>query len=247
MDSAPFPRPGAAPGAPFGRRLAAVAANRLSGGYRVFSLLDQEGPEPTAGQFYMLAAAKRWASEGGRAYLPRAISVAEAGPAADGVRLDFLIDDVGPGTARLCALAEGEEVWLTGPLGNAFVAPSEAAARRRRGDPGRRRRRRRPARPPAPPLLRTRRPPPRPPRLSRRRAQRRPRPLLLGRRDPLPRDPPRQRRRPRRPPRLRHRPPRSDARRRRRRLGRRLRLRPPGNARNRLAALPHRQHPLSAC
>ena len=66
--------------APFGRRLCEVAENRPSGGYRVFSLLDREGPEPLPGQFYMLAAARDWAHRGGRPFLPRAISVAEVGP-----------------------------------------------------------------------------------------------------------------------------------------------------------------------
>jgi dihydroorotate dehydrogenase electron transfer subunit len=116
-----------APRAPFGRRRSAVAANRASGGYRVVSLLDREGPEPAAGQFYMLAAADSWATGGGRPYLPRAISVAATGPAAAGVRLDFLLDEVGPGTERLCGLEEGEEVCLTGPLGNAFGEPGEVA------------------------------------------------------------------------------------------------------------------------
>jgi dihydroorotate dehydrogenase (NAD+) catalytic subunit len=115
------------PRAPFGRRRCVVAANRASGGYRVFSLLDRDGPEPAPGQFYMLAAADPWIAQGGRPHLPRAISVAETGPAADGVRLDFLVDDVGPGTARLCELAEGEEVWVTGPLGNTFGEPTEVA------------------------------------------------------------------------------------------------------------------------
>jgi len=115
--------------APFGRRLCAVSEGRDSGGYRVFSLLDHEGPEPLPGQFYMLAAASRWAERGGRPFLPRAISVAETGPAADGIRLDFLIEGVGPGTDRLCALREGDEVWLTGPLGNAFSEPRQASPR----------------------------------------------------------------------------------------------------------------------
>ena len=115
------------PRAPFGRRRCAVTRSRASGGYRVFSLLDREGPEPVAGQFYMLAAAAGWMAGGGRPYLPRAISVAETGLAAAGVRLDFLIDDVGPGTERLRALEEGEEVWVTGPLGNAFGEPAEVA------------------------------------------------------------------------------------------------------------------------
>ena len=30
--------------APFGRRLCEVAGNKASGGYRIFSLLDHEGP-----------------------------------------------------------------------------------------------------------------------------------------------------------------------------------------------------------
>jgi dihydroorotate dehydrogenase (NAD+) catalytic subunit len=112
--------------APFGRRLCTVAANRASGGYRVFSLLDREGPEPAPGQFYMLAAERRWSERGGRPFLPRALSVAEAGPAAEGVRLDFLVEGVGPGTDRLCELEEGEGVWVTGPLGNGFSEPQDA-------------------------------------------------------------------------------------------------------------------------
>lgn len=112
--------------APFGRRLCEVAGNRASDGYRVFSLRDLEGPEPLPGQFYMLAAARRWDERGGRPFLPRAISVAETAPAAAGVRLDFLVEGVGPGTDRLCALEPGEDVWVTGPLGNAFAEPRRA-------------------------------------------------------------------------------------------------------------------------
>jgi NAD(P)H-flavin reductase len=109
--------------APFGRRLCEVSENRTTGGYRVFSLLDREGPAPVPGQFYMLAAQDHWAQRGGRPFLPRAISVAETGPAASGVRLDFLIEGVGPGTEQLCALEPGERVWVNGPLGNAFQEP----------------------------------------------------------------------------------------------------------------------------
>ena len=127
MHPPPLPRPGAASSAPFGRRLCEVSANRASGGYRVFSLLDREGPEPLPGQFYMLAAAAGWAGAGGRPFLPRAISVAETGPAASGVRLDFLVEGVGPGTDRLCALEPGEDVWVTGPLGNSFAEPREVS------------------------------------------------------------------------------------------------------------------------
>jgi dihydroorotate dehydrogenase (NAD+) catalytic subunit len=111
--------------APFGRRLCEVAENRVSGGYRIFSLLDREGPAPEPGQFYMLASERSWGEGGGRPFLPRAISVAETAPSKDGIRLDFLVEGVGPGTDRLCALAPGECAWLTGPLGNAFSTPKQ--------------------------------------------------------------------------------------------------------------------------
>lgn len=113
--------------APFGRRLCEVSANRDSGGYRVVSLIDREGPKPRPGQFYMLAAAEGWGGRDGRAFLPRAISVAAAGPAAAGVRIDFLLDAVGPGTSRLCELRERERIWITGPLGNSFAPPREVS------------------------------------------------------------------------------------------------------------------------
>lgn len=111
--------------APFGRRLCEVAENQVSGGYRIFSLLDREGPAPEPGQFYMLAAETGWGEGGGRPFLPRAISVAEAAPAKDGVRLDFLVEGVGPGTDRLCELAPGERVRVAGPLGNSFSTPKQ--------------------------------------------------------------------------------------------------------------------------
>jgi dihydroorotate dehydrogenase electron transfer subunit len=111
--------------APFGRRLCEVAENRVSGGYRIFSLLDRDGPAPEPGQFYMLAAEHGWGEDGGRPFMPRAISVAEAAPAKEGVRLDFLVEGVGPGTDRLCQLEAGEEVCLVGPLGNSFATPKQ--------------------------------------------------------------------------------------------------------------------------
>lgn len=113
------------PPAPFGRRACAVAENRSSGGYRLFSLLDSEGPEPLPGQFYMLATERHWEQHGQRPYLPRAFSVADTNPAEDGTRLDFLVAGIGPGTDRLCELEVGERVWLNGPLGNAFSEPKE--------------------------------------------------------------------------------------------------------------------------
>jgi NAD(P)H-flavin reductase len=111
--------------APFGRRLCKVSESRATGGYRLFSLIDPEGPEPLAGQFYMLATERHWEQSGQRPYLPRALSVAETGPAAGGVRLDFLIEGIGPGTDRLSELEPGENVWVNGPLGNSFSTPRE--------------------------------------------------------------------------------------------------------------------------
>lgn len=111
--------------APFGRRACEVTENRASGGYRVFSLLDTEGPEPLPGQFYMLATERHWEERGQRPFLPRAFSVAGTDPVDGGIGLDFLIEGIGPGTDRLCELELGERVWVNGPLGNSFSTPRE--------------------------------------------------------------------------------------------------------------------------
>jgi len=113
--------------APWGRRLCEVTESRRSGGYRVFSLLDAAGPEPSPGQFYMLAAERHWERSGGRPFLPRALSVADAGSGGGGTRLDFLVEGIGPGSDRLCELRKGERVWANGPLGNGFSAPRDLA------------------------------------------------------------------------------------------------------------------------
>jgi dihydroorotate dehydrogenase electron transfer subunit len=107
------------------RRACEVVANRPAGAYRVFSALDVGGPEPAPGQFYMLAAESSWEGDGGRPYLSRAFSVAEAESGPSGVRLDFLVQDVGPGTRRLAALETGERLLVTGPLGRGFSQPGE--------------------------------------------------------------------------------------------------------------------------
>jgi NAD(P)H-flavin reductase len=110
--------------APVGRRRLPVVARRAYGPYVVLSVADPEGPAPDAGQFFMLAAAERWGGGAdGRPFLPRAFSVARRH--ADGT-LDFVLEDVGPGTERLCELGEGDDVWLVGPLGRGFERPREA-------------------------------------------------------------------------------------------------------------------------
>jgi dihydroorotate dehydrogenase electron transfer subunit len=108
------------PIAPFGRRLLTVTACEPLGAYRVLQAADPDGPEPAAGQFAMLCAAERWgAGVDERPYLPRAFSYARwhAGVA------HFLLEDVGPGTRRLCELRAGDGLWLLGPLGRGFRAP----------------------------------------------------------------------------------------------------------------------------
>ncbi len=113
--------------APFGRRAVQVVANEATGGYRLISALDREGPLPAAGQCYMLACEHGWGGGGERPVLPRAFSVAEAsaGPGGEGVRLAFLLEDVGPGTAELARLRPGDGLLLTGPLGRPFSAPRD--------------------------------------------------------------------------------------------------------------------------
>jgi dihydroorotate dehydrogenase electron transfer subunit len=107
--------------APFGRRRLPVIARRELGAYVVLSVADVDGPAPDPGQFFMLAAAERWGGGADeRPFLPRAFSVARRH--GDGT-LDFLLEDVGPGTKRLAELDSGDDVWLLGPLGRGFEAP----------------------------------------------------------------------------------------------------------------------------
>ena len=71
----------------------------------------------------MLTAAERWGGGADeRPFLPRAFSVMRAHE--DGT-LDFLLEDVGPGTNRLCELDEGDELLVLGPLGNGFRPPRQ--------------------------------------------------------------------------------------------------------------------------
>jgi NAD(P)H-flavin reductase len=109
--------------APLGRRRLPVAGRRTVGAYVVLSVADPDGPAPDAGQFAMLAAAARWGGgEDERPFLPRAFSVARR---HDDGTLEFVLEDVGPGTERLCELDAGDDVWLLGPLGRGFAPPRD--------------------------------------------------------------------------------------------------------------------------
>jgi dihydroorotate dehydrogenase electron transfer subunit len=123
--------------APFGRRLLTVTGMEELGAYRVLRAADPDGgqgpaaesrqvsapesaeaPVPEPGQFAMLAAAERWGGgDHERPYLPRAFSYARH---SDG-ESHFLLEDVGPGTRRLCELRAGDGLWALGPLGSGFT------------------------------------------------------------------------------------------------------------------------------
>jgi dihydroorotate dehydrogenase electron transfer subunit len=110
--------------APFGRRATVVTGREQHGPYVVLRCADRDGPRPRAGQFYMLTAARRWGGgEDERPFLPRAFSVLRAPLQSD--ELQFMLEDVGPGTRRLCELHPGDGLLLVGPLGNGFSAPRE--------------------------------------------------------------------------------------------------------------------------
>lgn len=105
----------------YGRRLVQVVENRQLGAYRLLSVAD-EGAAAAPGQFAMIAAAERWGGgEDERPHLARAFSVA----LQDEGSTTFLLEDVGPGTRRLCELQPGQGLWLLGPLGRGFRAPQE--------------------------------------------------------------------------------------------------------------------------
>jgi dihydroorotate dehydrogenase electron transfer subunit len=98
------------------RRKATTLQVRRVGAYRHLTCTNP-GPSPRPGQFYMLATVERWGGgEAERPFLPRAFSYLRA----EGDGLEFLWEDVGPGTRRLSELRRGEELWLLGPLGHGF-------------------------------------------------------------------------------------------------------------------------------
>ena len=107
--------------APLGRRAVTVSEHRRAGAYDVIAVADPDGPQPAAGQFYMLAGERWGGGADERPFLPRAFSVLRAGAG----ELQFMLEDVGPGTHRLGELRAGDALWLTGPFGNGFAPPRE--------------------------------------------------------------------------------------------------------------------------
>ena len=101
-----------------------TAVERL-GAYQVIRALDSGGPaDPQPGQFYMLSTVERWGGGADeRPYLPRAFSYARAREE----ELSFLLEVVGPGTARLAELRAGEGLALVGPLGIGWRPPRDGA------------------------------------------------------------------------------------------------------------------------
>jgi dihydroorotate dehydrogenase electron transfer subunit len=105
---------------PFGRRRIALSHRREVGPYVVLAAIDPSA-RALPGEFYMLAAERWGGGEGERPYLARALSVMSVGE--DGLA-EFLLEDVGPGTKRLCELQAGEDLLVVGPLGHGFEAPA---------------------------------------------------------------------------------------------------------------------------
>jgi dihydroorotate dehydrogenase electron transfer subunit len=80
-------------------------------------------PVPLPGQFYQVDCG------GGREHLlPRPIGALDAYSDSRGLTLAFMIESVGWGTARLCALEPGERIKLLGPLGKGFGPAGDGKA-----------------------------------------------------------------------------------------------------------------------
>ena len=116
----------AAAPAPLARRLLTVLGVEQLGAYRVLRVADVETPEPRPGQFAMIAAAERWGGGADeRPYLARAFSIARRRVGES----HFLLEDVGPGTKRLCALREGEDCGRSARSARASRRRPSAGAR----------------------------------------------------------------------------------------------------------------------
>lgn len=80
----------------------------------IYKLVVEDEAEINAGQFYMLKL-------NGTTFLPRPISLCEK----KGKELTFLYAVVGKGTEEYTKLKKGDEISITGPLGNGFDLSKE--------------------------------------------------------------------------------------------------------------------------
>ncbi len=106
------------------RRLPVVGRARASGAYvrALGRRRRRAGARPRA----VRDARRRRALGRGRATSGRSCRGRSPSPARhDDGTLDFVLEDVGPGTERLCELEPGDDVWLLGPLGRGFAPPRD--------------------------------------------------------------------------------------------------------------------------
>ena len=88
-----------------------VSSSRINN--NIYSLnLKWEGPEPKAGQFFMVKPVRS------SVLLPRPISICEYDASSNTVK--FMVARRGRGTEEITQLNAGEKVQLTGPLGNTW-------------------------------------------------------------------------------------------------------------------------------
>ncbi len=90
------------------RELRRVTGAETIGPYTLLRISRGRLDAGVPGQFFMLEAPGR--------VLPRPMSLC----LATSEELAFLIDPIGPGTRALCALVQGTELHVLGPLGNGF-------------------------------------------------------------------------------------------------------------------------------
>jgi dihydroorotate dehydrogenase electron transfer subunit len=100
------------------RSLARVTTSQSLGSLVWLTLTVPGWPGGRPGQFALLQ------SEPSRCFLGRALSVSQQ----FGESVSFLIAPLGEGTRELCALPEGQAVWVLGPLGNGFDLHALAAS-----------------------------------------------------------------------------------------------------------------------
>ncbi len=107
--------------APFGRRIGVLASRRVVGRYVVLGTADRAGGGGSRPVLHA-GGGERWGGGAAeRPFLARAVSVMRVG---EGGLVEFLLEDVGPGTKRLCELTVGDGLPLVGPFGRGFSVPA---------------------------------------------------------------------------------------------------------------------------